>query len=89
MDIQKITSDLIKTGLTQQELATLAKCSQPTISGFLRGTRGARPSLEIGQRLLSLHKERVVTPAFPTPGRRKDDQTLSCAVTHEHNNETV
>lgn len=59
MDIQKITAELIATGLTQQELAGLVPCSQPTISHFLKGSRGARPTMLIGSRLLDLHRERV------------------------------
>jgi transcriptional regulator with XRE-family HTH domain len=74
MDIQKITSDLIATGLTQQELADLVPCSQPTISALLKGSRGARPSLKIGIRLIDLHKERVLEGKEPHAGRRKDDQ---------------
>lgn len=61
MDFQKITAELIATGLTQQELAGLIPCSQPTISHFLKGSRGARPSMAIGNRLLDLYRERVVS----------------------------
>lgn len=73
MDFQKITSELIATGLTQQELAGLVPCSQPTISAFLMGTRGSRPSLQIGTRLLELHKDRVLKAGEQQAGRRKDD----------------
>lgn len=72
MDFQKITCELIATGLTQQQLADLVPCSQPTISAFLKGSRGARPSLKIGLRLLALHRERVEKAPI---GRRKEDVT--------------
>jgi transcriptional regulator with XRE-family HTH domain len=63
LDIKQIVSDLLATGLTQQQLADLAQCSQAAINAFLKGNRGSRPSLVIGQRLIELHKERV--PAKP------------------------
>jgi len=74
MDIQKITADLIATGLTQEALAALVNCSQPTISAFLKGSRGSRPSLLIGNRLLELHHERVVAVGSVERARRKDDK---------------
>jgi hypothetical protein len=58
MDFQKITSDLLGTGLTEQQLADLVPCSQPTINAFRHGKRGARPSMQIGTRLVELHKQR-------------------------------
>jgi predicted transcriptional regulator len=60
MDFQKITSELLGTGLTEQQLADLVPCSQPTINAFRHGKRGARPSMLIGTRLLELHKQRCV-----------------------------
>lgn len=69
MDIQKITSDLIATGLTQQELANLVPCSQSSINAFLQGKRGSRPSLAIGNRLMELFKERCEK----STGRRNSD----------------
>lgn len=63
MDTQKTVSDLLNTGLTQQQLADLVPCSQSTINAYLKGERGARPSWEIGQRLNDLHQERcAITP---------------------------
>lgn len=56
MDTKKITSELLATGLTQQELADKAECSQSLISALLRGERGTRLSFEIGSRLVKLHK---------------------------------
>lgn len=76
MDMQKITSELIDTGLTQQELAVLVPCSQSTISAFLNGNRGSRPSLVIGHRLLQLHQERVLAIGGCGPSRRNDDLSL-------------
>lgn len=58
MDTQKITSDLLASGLTQQELADLVPCGQSTIAAYLAGTRGSRPSKQIGDRLEALHAER-------------------------------
>jgi predicted transcriptional regulator len=74
MDTQKITSDLIKSGLTQQQLADLVPCGQSTIAAYLAGTRGARPSKLIGDRLEQLHAERCGDqPAEAMPRRRADD----------------
>lgn len=61
MDIQKITRELLATGLTQQALADLVPCSQSTINSFLNGTRGKKPSFDTGARLLALHDERCKT----------------------------
>ncbi|WP_431477798.1 helix-turn-helix domain-containing protein [Massilia eburnea] len=57
MNIQQITRELLDKRLTQQDLASRAGCSQSTISAFLSGKRGARPTLAIGMRLLDLHRE--------------------------------
>jgi predicted transcriptional regulator len=70
MDIQKITQDLLSTGLTQQQLATLASCSQSAINAFASGKRGSRPSLTIGTRLLALHQERCKATDFGHVGRQ-------------------
>jgi transcriptional regulator with XRE-family HTH domain len=59
MDMKKIVSELLSTGLTQQQLADLVNCKQPTINAFLHGKRGKRPTLEIGSGLLDLYSERV------------------------------
>lgn len=75
MDTQKITSDLIKSGLTQQQLADLVPCGQSTIAAYLAGTRGARPSKLIGDRLEALHAERCgEKPAEAEMRRRATDQ---------------
>ena len=58
MDTQKITADLIASGLTQQALADLIPCGQSTIAAYLAGTRGSRPSKFMGDRLEQLHAER-------------------------------
>ena len=74
MDTQKITSDLIKSGLTQQQLADLVPCGQSTIAAYLKGTRGARPSKVIGDRLEELHAERCDGPERAIDqGRRAND----------------
>ena len=82
MDTQKITSELLETGLTEKELADLVPCSQSTINAFRNGKRGQRPSLAIGVRLLDLHSERCslanVSPVVSGPQeqqrRRQSDQ---------------
>jgi transcriptional regulator with XRE-family HTH domain len=73
MDTQKITSDLIASGLTQQQLADLVPCAQSTIAAYLAGTRGARPSKQIGDRLEELHAERCGGLAGDKPRRRATD----------------
>ena len=74
MDTQKITSDLIKSGLTQQQLADLVPCGQSTIAAYLAGTRGTRPSKAIGDRLEQLHAERCnEREAEPALRRRATD----------------
>lgn len=64
MDTQKITNELLSSGMTEQEIADFIPCSQSTISHFRNGKRGSRPSLAIGLRLLELHRKRCkkVTP---------------------------
>lgn len=57
MDTQKITAELLATGLTQKQLADKVPCSQAAINAFSRGIRGRRPTFAIGQRLLDLHRE--------------------------------
>lgn len=68
MDTQKITADLLASGLTQQELADLVPCGQSTIAAYLSGTRGSRLSKQIGDRLEELHAERCPTA---DPHRRR------------------
>lgn len=58
MNTQQITRELLGSGLTQQTLARLAGCSQSTISSFLSGKKGKRPSFAIVDRLLDLHRQR-------------------------------
>lgn len=57
MDIQKITCELLATGLTQQQLADKVPCSQSTVNAFAHGNRGSRPTLRIGMRFIELHAE--------------------------------
>lgn len=63
MDAQKITNELLATGLKEHELAALAGCSQSTINAFRHGKRGTRPSLEIGTNLMRIHQERCLQKA--------------------------
>jgi transcriptional regulator with XRE-family HTH domain len=74
MDTKKITNELLATGLTEQELADLVRCSQPTINAFRHGTRGARPSMQIGTKLLELHKERCAPVSIADEERADEDR---------------
>jgi predicted transcriptional regulator len=76
MDTQKITSDLINSGLTQQQLADLVPCGQSTIAAYLAGTRGSRPSKLIGDRLEELHAERCGTASEAALRRRATDSRI-------------
>jgi predicted transcriptional regulator len=60
MDTKTKVTELLATGLTQQELADLVPCSQAAINAYLSGKRGSRPSYPIGRRLDELHGERVL-----------------------------
>jgi len=62
MDIQKITSELRATGLTQQALADLVPCSQATINAYENGNRARRPAFSIVARLIELHTELCAPP---------------------------
>jgi predicted transcriptional regulator len=62
MDIQKITSELLATGMKQHELASLIPCSQSLISALVRGRRGSRLSFDIGKRLIAIHRSRCMQP---------------------------
>jgi len=65
MDTKKITSELLATGLTQQQLAALVPCGQSTIAAFMNGTRGSNPTFAIATRLLELHAERCGAKRTP------------------------
>jgi DNA-binding XRE family transcriptional regulator len=58
MDTQNKVIEILKTGLTQQQLADLVPCGQSTISAYAKGTRGTRPSMQIGMRLASIFEDR-------------------------------
>lgn len=57
MDWKKIVSDLLESGLTQEELGKKVQCSQTLISGLLTKARGKQLSFEIGIKLVNLHNE--------------------------------
>lgn len=59
MDIQIAITELLASGLTQQQLARMLGCSQPAVSAYARGDRGSRISMVLGERIASLHRERV------------------------------
>lgn len=58
MDMQIIVKDLLETGLSQTELSRLAGCAPHTITRYLSGDRGKRPSYALAAKLVSLHKAR-------------------------------
>lgn len=66
MDWKKITADLAEAGCTQTEIATYLGISQASVSDIATG-KTRRPSWEIGDALLRLHK-RVMRQA----ARRKE-----------------
>ena len=78
MDIQKITSELRATGLTQQALANLVPCSQATINAYENGNRARRYAFSIASRLIELHAELCAPVASeaghqtPAPRRATD-----------------
>lgn len=52
-------TELLETGLTQQQLADLLGVTQGLISAIFRGAHGSRPSFEMMQKVLALYAERV------------------------------
>lgn len=56
MTISQMLGDLVKTGLSQQEIAELVGTSQPTINRALKGT-GVR--YDVGKNIERLHGERI------------------------------
>ena len=66
MDWKKITTDLAEAGCTQTDIATYLGISQASVSDIATG-KTRRPSWEIGDALLRLHK-RVMRQA----ARRKE-----------------
>ena len=59
MDWKNLIQDLRDSGLTQNEIADKAGCSQAYISDLSNGKRGKSVSYEIGTRLRDLHKSTV------------------------------
>ena len=63
MNWKLIVSELLATGLTQQQLAELAGCSQNMISDLRLGKKGERLGYSIGKSLVDLHQERCAPAA--------------------------
>ena len=63
IDFQKITSEILETGITEAALAVDAQCSQPQINALKNGARGKRLSYDIAKRLVEIHRERCQHPA--------------------------
>jgi predicted transcriptional regulator len=57
MNWKTTIQDLIESGLTQNQIAEMAETGQSHISSLLRGDR-KQPGWSLGDRLLSLHRER-------------------------------
>lgn len=60
---QSIVNDLREEGLTQQQIADAVPCSQNYISNISKGICGKRPSHDIAQGLLALHKAKQLKKA--------------------------
>jgi transcriptional regulator len=58
MDIQITVKEILNTGLTQSEIASLVNCSQATISDIAAGKQ-TTTNLQIGLNLLELHQRLV------------------------------
>lgn len=63
MNWKNIVTELLATGLTQQQLADLAGCSQNMISDLYLGKKGERLGYSIGKSLVDLHQERCLITA--------------------------
>lgn len=59
MNWKALIEDLLKTGMTQNEIAVLVGCRQGYVSDVLNGRRGKSLSYEIGSRLIALHADRA------------------------------
>jgi transcriptional regulator with XRE-family HTH domain len=57
MSFQKIISDLIEIGMTQEEIASAVGSGQTYISDLYRGRR-TEPGYHLGLRLTQLHRRR-------------------------------
>ena len=58
MDTKTTVFEILKSGMTQVELASAVGCAQSTISSLLNGIRGARISKALGDRLEEIHRQR-------------------------------
>jgi transcriptional regulator with XRE-family HTH domain len=63
MDCKKIITDLEDSGLTQNEIAKLAGCSQGHVSDLKTGRRGKRLSHEVATALMQLWESRKCSDA--------------------------
>lgn len=59
MNWQQMISDLLDSGMQQQQLAEKLDCSQTYISDLYNDKRGKRVSYELGIKIIKLHKRRV------------------------------
>jgi hypothetical protein len=62
MTYQITVDEILATGLTQAQLASIVPCSQTAISSLRTGLRGKRISKFLGDRLDQIHKERCTPP---------------------------
>lgn len=56
---REIIDSLMRSGMTQHQIAASCGISQAHVSDLMNGRRGKRLSFEIGERLRALHAERV------------------------------
>lgn len=59
MNTQKQVAEILNTGITQKDLASLIPCSPSLVSALFLGERGKNISFAIGTRLAELHKRMV------------------------------
>lgn len=59
LDLQKIVSELVESGLSQSELARQVKVKQPTIWRYISG-ESKSCKYATGARLIELHRQRVL-----------------------------
>ncbi|MCX7208171.1 MAG: XRE family transcriptional regulator [Proteobacteria bacterium] len=68
MNWTTLIKTVINRGYTQQQIAELVQCRQPTISALLNGGRGKRISWELGDALLKLEQSTREAPKSSSSG---------------------
>ena len=74
MDIQHITLELKRLGMTQSDIAAAVKCAQSTISEIQNGRIGkARPSYQLVVNLQQLYRQKLIEAGEVTDIESEDD----------------